>query len=489
MNKILSIIFISLSFQLSFSQSHRFSDLGVLFNQKELSGTARYKGLSGAMGALGGDISTINQNPAGLGVFNHNDFSISLGTTANNSTAEYSGSTSKNTNYDFNLNQIGFSFVFKKSNSDWKKTVLGLNYQKTYNFNNSINISGNSGFASFNTHPFPSGEINSFNTGVQQDLENNTSGSSSVFNIGLASQYKENFFIGASLNFHNSNISQNIRLAEKNQNNDNTILDAELTQEDRNIADGISLNIGILYKVSSLLRLGLAYESPTLYYKVINESNIFDDRNDRTFGRATGNDKSTPINESPNSPTEIKGDFDIIPLFDDSDGFRAQTALSIFEYSIRTASKFNISSAFILSKFGLLSLDYSYHNYGSLNLSGEGSFSSENNYFSNVLNNTHNIKGGGEIRFNNLTLRGGLSYEQSPYDKSNTNKIDVLRFGNKYGASLGAGLRIENHKFDISYNYTEQNNSYDFYDDYNQVAPVSINQKNSKVNITYTYIF
>ena len=36
---------------------------------KDLSGTARFVGMGGAMGALGGDISTIGTNPAGIGIY------------------------------------------------------------------------------------------------------------------------------------------------------------------------------------------------------------------------------------------------------------------------------------------------------------------------------------------------------------------------------------------------------------------------------------
>ena len=35
------------------------------YSQTELNGTARYLGMGGAFGALGGDISAMNTNPAG----------------------------------------------------------------------------------------------------------------------------------------------------------------------------------------------------------------------------------------------------------------------------------------------------------------------------------------------------------------------------------------------------------------------------------------
>ena len=45
----------------------------------DLNGTARYVGMGGAMDALGADISTISTNPAGIGLFRHSHFSLSMG--------------------------------------------------------------------------------------------------------------------------------------------------------------------------------------------------------------------------------------------------------------------------------------------------------------------------------------------------------------------------------------------------------------------------
>lgn len=43
-----------------------------------LNGTARFVGMGGAMGALGGDISTIGTNPAGIGLYRSSDAMFSL---------------------------------------------------------------------------------------------------------------------------------------------------------------------------------------------------------------------------------------------------------------------------------------------------------------------------------------------------------------------------------------------------------------------------
>ncbi len=39
------------------------------YSNESLQGTARFQGMSGAFGALGGDLSSLNVNPAGSAVF------------------------------------------------------------------------------------------------------------------------------------------------------------------------------------------------------------------------------------------------------------------------------------------------------------------------------------------------------------------------------------------------------------------------------------
>ena len=52
-------------------------DVSPLMEQ-ELSGTARYLGMGGAMGAFGSDLSVIGRNPAGIGTYKTDESSISL---------------------------------------------------------------------------------------------------------------------------------------------------------------------------------------------------------------------------------------------------------------------------------------------------------------------------------------------------------------------------------------------------------------------------
>ena len=49
-------------------------DLGA----KDLAGTARYVSMGGALSALGGDVSVMHVNPAGIGLYKRNDFAVGV---------------------------------------------------------------------------------------------------------------------------------------------------------------------------------------------------------------------------------------------------------------------------------------------------------------------------------------------------------------------------------------------------------------------------
>ncbi len=57
------------------SQAQTFED-AVQFSRTLNWGTARSAGMAGAFGALGGDLSTLSSNPAGIGVFRKSEVSI-----------------------------------------------------------------------------------------------------------------------------------------------------------------------------------------------------------------------------------------------------------------------------------------------------------------------------------------------------------------------------------------------------------------------------
>ena len=57
--------------------------------QTDINGTARYMGMAGAFGALGGDASAIKDNPAGLGIYRKSELVGSMNVMMQNSTSNW----------------------------------------------------------------------------------------------------------------------------------------------------------------------------------------------------------------------------------------------------------------------------------------------------------------------------------------------------------------------------------------------------------------
>ena len=79
MKKVKMIILAALSVSaLTGIQAQTLYDASRLLDN-DLNGTARFVGMGGAMGALGGDISTMGTNPAVIGIYRRNEAIITFG--------------------------------------------------------------------------------------------------------------------------------------------------------------------------------------------------------------------------------------------------------------------------------------------------------------------------------------------------------------------------------------------------------------------------
>ncbi|GAK94989.1 putative hemin receptor [Nonlabens ulvanivorans] len=117
---------------------------GLLYGQQGSYGTARYRSMSGAFGALGGDLTAIGSNPAGSVIFTNHYASVSLGYTGNQTDSNFNSSFAVNNDNDFTLNQAGAVLVYKNQNENAAVTKFsfGLNYDDTRNYDNNVFIAG-----------------------------------------------------------------------------------------------------------------------------------------------------------------------------------------------------------------------------------------------------------------------------------------------------------------------------------------------------------
>jgi hypothetical protein len=85
----------------------------IRFGSGETQGTARFKAMAGAFGALGADLSGVSINPAGAAVFNTSHGVLSASTKTNTNDLSYGNGIAISSSNNVDLHQIGAAFVFK----------------------------------------------------------------------------------------------------------------------------------------------------------------------------------------------------------------------------------------------------------------------------------------------------------------------------------------------------------------------------------------
>lgn len=487
MKKLFLVIILNVSF-LSIAQEMTTSD-ALRYAVDNMNGTARFRGMGGAFGAVGGDLSAISINPAGSLFFSNNFASASISNYNTNNNANYFGTKNKENYSTLDLNQIGAVLVFNDNSgsSDWNKISIALNYDNTNNFDNRLftaginpynsisqyfvnqaNFVANTQFNDYqyemayetyiiNPHPTtPNQFVSNVSPGgnYYQDFYSTSNGYNGKITANVASSYKNKLFLGLNLNAHFTDYVVTTSLYENNNNplNPNTqptisniVFDNQLST----YGSGFSFNLGAIYKVTNSFRLGASYESPTWYNlndELVQDLYTYDNVN--------------------------------VPSGDESRYFGSP--IFIFPtYRLRTPSKLTGSAAYIFNKKGLISIDVATKDYSNIQFknTNQNNFSDLNSQMSSEMKNAYEIRIGGEYKIKQWSIRGGYRFEESPY------VVDTA-MGDLTGYSAGLGYNFGENRLDLSYSNTHRN--------YNQnlissgmTDPTRI--RNVQDNITLTY--
>ncbi len=114
-----------------------------------VSGTARSQAIGGAIGALGGDISTVFVNPAGLGVYKTGEFVLSPGFSFLNGKSNFRGTDAKADELTkFNLGASGVVWS-QPSSGRWGNRTMSFAVNRIANFNGSTFYQGANNYSSF----------------------------------------------------------------------------------------------------------------------------------------------------------------------------------------------------------------------------------------------------------------------------------------------------------------------------------------------------
>lgn len=487
-------------FAFSVAQSQEIPD-AIRFSQDNLSGTARFRAMGGAFGALGGDLSSINVNPAGSAVFSNNQLTITFSNFSTKNNSNYFGTSTSACDNAFEMNQTGGVFVFKNQNpsGDWKKFSFSVNYENANNFDNSVFSAGKNPTNSVDGYflsyadgvpldVLDNSSYGELDHGGQQaylgyqgyvinpvtNLPNNTQYTSNVtpggnyyqensiysngyngkLSFNAATSYKDKLYIGVNLNSHFTDFVQSSSFYEYNNNPltlEHTVTNLRFDNNLYTYGTGFSFQIGAIAKVTNEIRLGLAYDSPTWY-------NLSDEFSQKL------------VAVSANTGGELPPDV-VDP----------QLINYYAPYELDTPSKFTGSFAYIFGKTGLISIDYSIKDYGSTKFQPENDpyYRNVNSEMNNILASSGELRIGAEYKIKAWSLRGGYRFEESPY-KDGTTIGDLNSFSGGLGYNFGV------FKLDFAYAYGERS-SYQGFFNQGFTDGAKINTINNNVSMTLLF--
>lgn len=450
---------------------------GLRFSMDRINGTARFRALSGSFGALGGDLSAINVNPAGSAIFTTGQGTITFSNYNVDNDAAFFGTTTNESENTFDVSQLGTVFVFRGTgnNDGWTKLALSFNYENSANHDNEVFISGTNinnsidnyflnfadgvpldlialrdgetiselyqflgetegfgaqqaflGFQSFIIDPLdindPDNTVYFSNVGdgpVFQEYTLSTSGYSGKFTANFAAAYQDFLYLGLNLNAHTVDFSQTTFLFEEATNPDSFISQIGFRNFLTTEGDGFSFQLGAIAKLHDNIRVGAAYESPTWYE--------LQDRLVQSVSTVRREDNSLiQENVFPN----------VVNIFQD--------------YRLRTPGKLTASLALIFDQ-GLLSFDYGYKDYSNIEFrpKNDAFFRAQNRAIENLLTDVSEFRVGGEYKIKNLSLRGGYRYEDSPYKDGTT-------LGELNAYTAGLGFSFGNFTIDAAFEQSER---------------------------------
>ncbi|MCU4188529.1 transporter [Flavobacterium sp. HXWNR29] len=488
-------IFLSLllgSSIISIAQETTIND-ALRYSISNITGTARFRGMSGAFGAVGGDLSSINVNPAGSAFFTNNFGSISGSSFNVRNNSNYFGTKTKENYSTLDLNQLGAVLVFndKSGKSDWSKIAVALNYENISDFDNSLYSAGVNPTNSisqyfvnqanyiantdFNDYQYemayetyiinedastPNLYVSNVPSGGNyfQDNYVTSNGFNGKLSANIATGYKDKLFLGLNLNAHFTDYVLTTSLYESNDNPANsgvqpTVRNIIFDNQLSTYGSGFSLNVGAIYKATESLRLGVAYESPTWYR--LNDELIQD-----LYTNGNENVPSGDINRYYGSPIFV------FPT-----------------YKIQTPSKVTFSGAYIFNKKGLISIDYAMKDYSNTKFkpTSDSFYRNLNTQMNNQLNNAYELRIGGEYKIKQWSVRGGYRFEESPY------KVDYA-MGDLTGYSAGLGYNFGESRLDLAYANDHRNYNLAFISSgMNDTA--RIRTTNNNVTLTYSINF
>lgn len=484
------------------------------FSTNDLNGTARYVAMGGALGALGGDISVMGDNPAGTAMFRKSDASFTLSEVVGGNKGAFDHDRSR-----FSLDQGGVVIPFDMENpsSDGLQYInFGVNYKKNKNFlfnqctdvenlnlvyrypdgkDYMTNVSQTYQLSllatnCYNTNSWgsladlvtPSYDENGniIKDGCIIDYYNNddgsflgyagacasqayyeraTYGANTQADVNLSFNVSDRYFWGFSLGVYDIDYTREAFYWEFGD--DGRAYDIKSNY--RTTADGFDIKAGLIFRPfeESPFRVGISVHTP-IWYRMT-DSNYYYGNYYYDYNEETGVFKNS------------------VSMGNDSN--------SEYDYNFRTPWKFGVSIGHTIGKVVAFGAEYEYSDLSTAKYSSIGNefdgndyFKCVNSYTKSTLQGQHTVKAGIEVKpIDWLSVRAGYNFVSSPfknrafksvaYDGAST-ETDYTNWKATNRFTAGLGFRFKGGYFDVAYQYQMQKGDFYAFDNYNEDEPI-----------------
>ncbi len=496
-------------------------------SQSDLRGTARFMSMAGAFGALGGDLSTLNQNPGGIGVYRSSELGFTFDISMQSSKTTSMGQSKSSDQTKVYCNNFGYVGTVNLNSEIMPTFSWGATYARTASFDRiyrgsipSLSTSMSNYVASF-TGGWAPDELDNSSYGL---YENPYQGSNApwlsilsynaylINPIGATSEYEGLFGRGTqgdamfdvrergyvdeySINF-GGNIMNTVywgigfgitdieyrqeALYDEQLNGipsqipDEPAYDGyyELKNETFIRGNGFNFKAGLIFKPINEFRLGFAIHTPTYY-----------DLQHETWGM-------------------INYDYSVGDFYGTE--YTDNGYISYYDSQMKTPWRLIASAAGVIGGKGIISFDYEYvansdmavqDEYGDTYTDIEGDIK---NYYqaSNV------IRIGGEYRITpQFSVRAGYSYKSSPAKSEavdneeyiytvGTNPAYIFDDTTQY-VTAGLGYRYKGFYVDMAYVYKNRESTWYAFTkfDNHETPKAKISDKNNSLVFSLGYKF
>ncbi|WP_316789426.1 hypothetical protein [Pedobacter frigoris] len=479
----------------------------IRFGNTNYGSTSRFKGMGGAQIGVGGDMSSLGANPAGLGLFTRSEFSFTPEFNNITSKSDFLGQNTKSSQDKMNINHAGivwYSPSLKVRGEDTKRglvsTVFGIGYNRNNDYNQRYTYDGTNNSNSMrdyfaelaNSSKDPSGVIpaksledmafsgylinfnspgnanlysvdeSGANIPNRQTKTETTVGSTSEVNFSGAFNISNQFYIGASIGIVNLRYLSDAEYIEKGVVNpydptdgytgiENYSLSFRQSQETK--GSGFNGRLGVIFRPVENFRIGATLQTPTWLYV------------DDSYSEVLNNTLSGKTPYSTNN----------------------QANSDDFSYRLKTPMKGSLGASYVIAGQAIISADVDFIDYATTRFSADQGIDgpvikSNNNDIKDLYSSAINYRIGGEYKVNQLSLRAGYGVTGSPMKE----EIDPDKIYARKYISGGLGYRIKEYYFDLAYQRVSSENRLSSYVLANGGEPRAI-VKNANNNVFLTF--